>query len=124
MSVDEIKIINIDKNYLAEWDLIDNGTIVVFSHSSFNILDSSMVKSVFENDSNVGVVYSDIEIKEGNLLYTESISSDNIANIPFFVKKLPLKLQPANDFVNIIGQFLQQGLKLEHIAEVYFRLNK
>lgn len=127
MSVDEVKVINISDNFLVQWDLISNGTIVAFTDSQFELLDSSVVKSVFDNDDAIGFVFSDIEVKENNLLFIEHVGSESLPNIPFFAKKLPLQLQQQALGVNfsyIMSQFMNKGARFEHVAEPCFRFNK
>jgi len=124
MSFDEeIKIVEID-NLESQWSSLQEGEVFVLSNKSFELQGFfGRIKDVFENDPSVGIVTTDHEIFDNGMRVYVSAPANDINDNPYFIKKVSgfqISVNPNNKLISVAQSYINNGFKIEHVADPYF----
>lgn len=123
---EEIKIVKVD-DLAARWEEMQEGEIFILTNVGFSMQlatsDFGRVKEVFDNDPSLGFVTTDVEHYDSGMTIYQSISPNDIGEVPIFVKKVSgfqIHVDPNSPVVSVARSYMNNGLKYEHIADPYF----
>ena len=130
MSIVQELIINKFEDIVEKWPSYDIGSIVCVKDAKSQLLEEAQVQLIidtFENDPEIGIVYTDCVINSGDTYYYKHSDASNIPNISFFIRKLSevqfqrVQMDVNNMMAGTMNYFMRSGYKLEHIGDAYFR---